>query len=206
MLDLNNDEIKAEGKSGNFDPSKIFGYAVVEDNTIVKTLENVVISGFDIGATDGGAAFFDIKLKDSNGNETNMREYEPDTTRDDYAKKSKSQMTRLKHVVTKFVPEGTALPAVATFPELWAAVKQLLIANQCNTKPVRVKLIYNDKGFLSIPKYVPFLESMTVAAADSKLNLNPGFDNLTRPSADKPAAAMSPAGAGSAADEDDLPF
>ena len=205
MLDLNNDEIKAEGKSGNFDPSKIFGYAVVEDNTIIKTLENVMVSGFDIGATDGGAKFFDIKLKDSNGNETNMREYEPDAARDDFAKKSKSQMTRLKHVVTKFVPEGTALPAVATFPELWEAVKQLLIANQCNTKPVRVKLVYNDKGFLSIPKYVPFLESMTIPAADSKLNLNPGFDNLTRPQADKPAAAM--AGAGVDADNgDDLPF
>ena len=205
MIDLNNDEIKAEGKSGNFDPSKIFGYSVVEDNTIIKTLDNVMVSGFEIAATDGGAKFFDIKLKDSNGNETNMREYEPDSTRDDFAKKSKSQMTRLKHVVTKFVPEGTVLPAVATFPELWEAVKQLLITNQCNTKPVRVKLVYNDKGFLSIPKYVPFLESMTIPAADSKLNLNPGFDNLSRPQADKPEAAMAGAGA-STDDGDDLPF
>ena len=70
MLDLNNDEIKSEG--GSFDPSKIFGFSIVENDAIVRTLDNVMISGFEIGALDNGTKFFDINLKDTNGNETNI--------------------------------------------------------------------------------------------------------------------------------------
>jgi len=207
MLDLNNAEIKAEGKSGKFDPSKIFGYTVVEDNQIVRTLDNVLISGFETGETNTGTKFLDIKLKDTLGNEANMREYEPDSTRPDFAKKSTSQITRLKHILTKYVPEGTPLPAAADFPALWEGVKQMLIANQCNAKPVRLKLVYNDKGYLTVPKYVPFMEQMSIPVADSKLRLNPGFDSLTRPMADKPEAAFgAPAGADDATDDGDLPF
>jgi len=204
MLDLNEEGIKSEGGGKGFDSSKIFGYSVVEDNTIMRTLDNVMVSGFEHGASASGSAFFDIKLKDFNGNETNMREYDIDKTRGDWEKKQKSQLTRLKHIVTKFTPVGTALPTAAAFPELWKGIEALLIANQCNTKPMRLKLCYNDKGFLTVPKYVPFLEQMSIAAADSKLNLNPGFDTLTRPSADKPSAVMS-AAVGTGA-EDDLPF
>lgn len=203
MLNLNDDGIKSEGSGGNFDPSKIFGFSVIEDNQIVKTLDGVLISGFDTGVSNSGSKFFDIKLTDSNGNESNMREYEPDSSRQDYAKKCKSQQTRLKHILTKYVPEGTALPAAATFPELWEAIKGLLIANSCNTKPMRLKLVYNAKGFLTVPPYVPFLESMNVPAAETKLNLNPGFDTLSRPQADAPAPAMADA---AAAGDDDLPF
>jgi len=199
MLNLNDDSIKADGSGGNFDPSKIFGYSVVQDNTIINTLDNVFISGFEIGQGTG-SKFFDIKLKDSNGNETNMREYEPDPNRDDFEKKKKSQITRLKHILTKFAPEGTQLPQANTFPDLWEAVKTMLIAQQCNTKPMRLKLIYNTKGYLTIPKYVPFIESMSVPAEETKLKLT-DFDQLTRPQADKPEAAMAAEPVG-----DDLPF
>ena len=205
MLDLNEEGLKSEGGGKGFDSSKIFGFSVVEDNSIVRTLENVMISGFDHGASATGSAFFDIKLKDSNGNETNMREYDIDKTRGDWEKKQKSQLTRLKHIVTKFTPVGTALPAAATFPELWKGIEALLIVNQCNTKPMRLKLCYNDKGFLTVPKYVPFLEAMTVAAGDSKLSLNPGFDALERPSADKPSTVMTMTSA-NVTEDDGLPF
>lgn len=206
MLDLNNDEIKEEGSSGSFDPSKIFGFSVIEDNVIVKTLEGVLVSGFDTGESSTGSKYFDIKLTDSNGNESNMREYEPDASRDDYARKCKSQQTRLKHILTKFVPEGTALPAAATFPELWDGIKNMLTVNACNTKPVRLKLVYNNKGFLTVPPYVPFMELMSVPTADSKLNLNPGFDALTRPEADTPQEMMTDASTDESDESDDLPF
>ncbi len=202
MLDLNSEEIKAEGGAKKFDSTKIFGFEVVEDNEITKLAENVLISGFETGAAQSGSKFFDIKITDSKGNESNMREYEPDSTRDDYAKKCKSQQTRLKHILTKYVPEGTVLPAVATFPELWAAVQALLTAHQCNTKPMRLKLVYNNKGFLAVPPYVPFLEPMSIPAGDGKLNLNPQFDQLIRPQADSPAKVVA---VGTASDED-LPF
>jgi len=192
MLNLNDDAIKSEG--GSFDPSKIFGYSVVEKvdgvDTIVRTLDNVVIAGFNQAVSAQGSNFWDIQLKDINGNETNMREYDIDKTRDNWEKKQASQLKRLKHILSKFVPEGTALPQAATFPELWTAIEGLMKTHQCNTKPVRLKLIYNDKGYLEVPKYVPFMESMTVAATGSKLQLKGDFDSLVRPSADKPEAAM----------------
>ena len=78
-------------------------------------------------------------------------------------------------------------------------------ANQCNTKPIRLKLIYNNAGYLTVPAYVPFMEPMTVDANQTKLKLNPDFDNLKRPSKDEPAAAMGET-AGAAGGGSDLPF
>lgn len=191
MLNLNDDSIKTEG--GNFDPSKIFGYEVVEDNVITSLLEGVVISGFDKGTSSTGSEYWDIQLTDNKGNSYNMREFDIDMTREHWEKKQASQLKRLKHVLSKFVPEGTPLPQAATFPELWQGVQQLLTANACNTKPIRLKLVYNNKGFLATPAYVPFMELASVPAEQSKLRLNPDFDTLIRPQADKPQAAAAPA-------------
>ena len=199
MLNLNDDTIKSEG--GSFDSSKIFGYSVVKDNVITDTLEGAVIVGFSQGISQTGSKFWDIQMKDGNGNENNMREYDVDMTRDGWEKKQASQLKRLKHILSKFVPAGTALPQAATFPELWTAIEGLMVANQCNTKPVRLKLVYNNKGYLIVPAYVPFMESMTVVKAQSSLKLNPEFDTLTRPSADKPADKMVASGGSS-----DIPF
>jgi len=187
MLNLNDESIRTEG--GNFDPSKIFGYEVVADNTITSLLENVVIAGFDTGTSSTGSAFWDVQLKDTKGNTYNMREFDIDQTRQDWEKKQASQLKRLKHVLSKFVPEGTPLPQANTFPELWTGVQQLLTANACNTKPVRLKLVYNNKGFLATPPYVPFMELGSVPVEQTGLKLNPNFDTLVRPQADKPQAA-----------------
>lgn len=199
MLNLNDDAILENGSSSNFNPDKIFGYEVVNNDEIVKTLDNVLIEGFHVEQSDKGT-YFDIVLKDSKGNTTNIREYEPDSNRDDFEKKKKSQLTRLKHIVTKFTPEGTQLPSANTFPELWQGVQQLLGQNQCNSKPVRLKLVYNDKGYLSVPKYVPFMELMSVSPDSTGLKLDPGFDNLIRQKPDSPKTAAV------GAEEDDLPF
>lgn len=201
MLNLNDEAIKQDGSGKSFDPEKIFGYDVVQDDEIKSLLENVTVTGFHVEQSDKGT-YFDIVLTDSKGNTTNIREYEPDANRDDFEKKKKSQLTRLKHIVTKFTPEGTQLPAANTFPELWQGVQQLLGQHQCNTKPVRLKLVYNNKGYLSVPKYVPFMELMTVPATDSKLNLNPDFDNLIRQKPDAPQVATATADTASG----DLPF
>lgn len=205
MLNLNDDAIKSEG--GSFDSSKIFGYSVVEKlnnvDNIVRTLDNVVIVGFNQGVSQNGSKFWDMQLKDANGNETNMREYDIDQTRDAWEKKQESQLKRLKHILSKFVPAGTPLPQAATFPELWTAIEVLMKTAQCNTKPIRLKLIYNRGGYLSVPAYVPFMEPMTVDAASTNLKLNPDFDTLVRPAKDSAAGQMTPPAAGGG---NDLPF
>lgn len=191
MLNLNDTGINAEG--GNFDPSKIFGFECVQDGVITGFVENVTICGFDTGTSQNGNAYWDIMLKDSKGNESNHREYDIDQSREGWEKKQASQLKRIKHILTKFVPEGTQLPQANTFPELWAAVQQILISAQCNTKPMRLKMVYNNKGFLTVPAYVPFLEPMSIGTNESKLKLT-DFDTTVRPQADNPASA----GAGNA--------
>lgn len=203
MLNLNDDKIKSEG--GNFDSSKIFGYEVVEKvdgvDTIVKTVKNAVIAGFNQGIAANGSKFWDLQVKDSKGNENNIREYDIDTTRPDSAKKVESQLKRLKHILSKFVPEGTPLPQAQTFPELWTAIENLLRQHQANTKPFRLKLVYNDKGYLTVPKYVPFIESMSIPEEQSKLKLDPKFDAVVRPSQDNAEDMMTMPSAA-----EDVPF
>jgi hypothetical protein len=192
MLNLNDESIKTEG--GNFDPSKIFGYEAVENNVITKLVENIVISGFGAIATSTtGSKYWDIQLKDSKGNEYNLREFDVDMTREGWEKKQASQLKRLKHILSKFVPEGTPLPSATTFPELWIGVQKLLTANQCNTKPIRLKMVYNNKGYLTTPAYVPFMELASVPVEQSKLKLDANFDTLVRPAADQPSVAEAPA-------------
>ena len=202
MLNLNDEAIKEDGNGKNFDPSKIFGFSVIENDEIVDTVDNVRITEFKIDKNDKGGNYFDIVLQDENGNTTNLREYEPDATRSDFESKKKSQLTRLKHLVTKYTPEGTQLPQANTFPELWAGVRDLLGQNNCRSTPMRLKLVFNDKGYLTVPKYVPYLESMTVPKTESKLKLDRGFDNLIKSKPD----TMKSSSAEQAGDTDELPF
>lgn len=202
MFDLNDKAIEAEGKESNFDPSKIFGYTqIVKDDTIIDTVENVILSGIELGALENGTNYCDFNWTDGNANVYRMREFEVDPNFGNPAKKLESQLKRFKHIVTKYLPEGSSLPAANTFVELATAVKATLAQANANTKPMRLKMIYNDKGYLTTPKYVPFVESTTVPKADTKLKLT-DFDQLDRPKKDTGAAVDAAADTG----DDGLPF
>jgi len=171
MIDLNDNSIQSEGSTtrifngGNASPG-------VENCELVR-IEKV--EGY--GAVD----FF---FADSTGAEIKMREWFVDYTREGADKKEISQAKRMKHILTKFLPEGTALPQAQNSEELLQKVMQALGSSYVGVK-VRLKVTYKESGYLQVPPYVPFLELMAIPEASSNLSFS-NIDITERPSQDAP--------------------
>jgi hypothetical protein len=185
MIDLNDASIQSEGKGmkifngGNASPG-------VENCALVRVEK---AEGYDA---------VDFFFADSTGAEIKMREWFVDYDREGADRKEISQAKRMKHILTKFLPEGTPLPQAQNSEDLLQKVMQALGTTYVGVK-VRLKVTYKESGYLQIPPYVPFLELMTVPANESRLSFS-NIDITEKPSQDAPediatAAASSTTGA-----------
>ena len=70
--------------------------------------------------------------------------------------KMASMAKRVRHILTKFIPEEKAVLSGDTFEEFAKGVIALLGNNNVG-KSVAIKLVYNNKDYLSFTKYVGFI-------------------------------------------------
>lgn len=129
--------------------------------------------------------------------------------------KTANQIKRVKHIVTKFVPEEVYEFNATSFKDFCEKTISIL-GDKYKGKKVRVKVIYNYSNYTALPNYVPFIESMDVPKEESKLDIL-SIDKMTKDRADnEPVAQTNPfeKGVESTSDEtttsgspkDDLPF
>jgi len=143
MFDLNDESIKSEGGAA------IFNGGAAGENI------DCVLSEVKKDDTSGAWDFF---FTDRSGASIKLREWVTDTSRQDSDKKQKSQNTRLKHILTKFLPEGAGLPAGATdSASLLALVADTLGKTKHATTPLKAKVVFKDNGYLTFTPYVPFI-------------------------------------------------
>jgi len=183
MIDLNDESIAGEGNA-----VKIFNGGNASAN--VENCELVRIEKAD--KYDALDFFF----ADSSGGEIKLREWFVDYERDGYEKKELSQAKRIKHILTKFLPEGTQLPQAQNSEDLLKKATAALGNTFAGVK-LRMKVTFKESGYLQIPPYVPFLESMAVPANESKLYMG-NIDITEKPEASSPAS-IETAGAASGA-------
>lgn len=151
--------------------------------------------------------------------------------REEATKKWTSFQKRHKHLLTKFVTEevfegwrtgsdGQGKRFDGGFAKLFDITAKILKKYAKSTTMLRVKVVLNDEDYATIPNYVPFLEPMSVAKADSVLKFVPSMDKLTRTTgngggasagANNNAAIRNEGGApamnvAGGEDDDDLPF
>jgi hypothetical protein len=113
---------------------------------------------------------------------------------DDMARKA-------KHLLTKFMTEEESeLKAVSTYKEFGDAICAKL-AGRTESVSLRLKLVYDQNDYLSIPRYKNFLELMSVNP--TKLTIDPK-DVVTRSSS--PSSNEEVSAATSTGVESDLPF
>ena len=123
----------------------------------------------------------------------------------------KNFLIRIKHISTKFVPVESVDINAPDFEGFANQVIDLLTPHLPNNK-VRIKLVYNYRNYVSLPKYVPFIEKMAVAKSASRLKLDPGFDKLEKDEGTDPVLAtstetlVSPTSATTEDSSIDLPF
>lgn len=110
-------------------------------------------------------------FEDAFNNEFKHIEWEPDSTKDTYAKKCDSLGKRIKHIATKFLPEEKAvIPQTETWEEFCGAVVALLGTSFKGVK-VRIKLVMSNSNFPSFTPYTVFIESMKVPVGSSQLRI-----------------------------------
>jgi hypothetical protein len=148
--------------------------------------ENVSLKDITYETSQSGVSYLKFAFVGANGEEVNHTEFAPDPSREDFQKKMKNFLVRVKHISTKFVPEAAVNINAPTLEALAAQLCAILKPHLATTK-LRLKVIYNDKNYTCIPKYVPFVENMTTPATSTKLKLDPGFDKLEKDGGSNPA-------------------
>jgi hypothetical protein len=127
------------------------------------------------------AAFHFINDK----NETLIHtEWEPfDVDGDKLANKTLNQIKRFKHIITKYVPkEAFEGFSVNNFEDFVKKSIQILGNKYVGVK-VRLKVTLNDANYTSLPKYILFIELMSVPKSESGLSINTAIDKMVK---DKP--------------------
>ena len=185
-----NQTVKSEGSSTSVFPLGIS--------------ENVEMTGVSVDTASNGNAFLKFAFKSEEGSSLNHFEWPIDTNNEGWEKKLQSQMKRVKHILTKFMEEDKIIINATSFDDFAKTVITLL-GNSYVGKKLRVKTVYSYNNYVSIPKYVPFVETMDVNP--TKLNIT-SFDKMEKDEADNPATLTSTASNGAAGQpaESGLPF
>lgn len=176
-MSYNTKDIPADGRTTNF-----------MDVGIQENVELIDIR-FDKSPNDN--KFLVFKFKNERGQELSHTEWEP-TDKDETRLNQKitNQIKRIKHIAKRYMPEdafdinasdfeGFALKTIQLFGDKFKGVK------------VRVKVVYSNSNYTSLPNYVPFLENMSVPKEDSKLEIL-SIDKMVRDRADRETPVANP--------------
>lgn len=132
-----------------------------------------------------GSEFIAFHFLNPEGQTLVHTEWVPVSDDPEIKKKKDANLTkRLLHIGKKFVSADAfkAMAKTENFEQM-AKAYITIIGDNYKGKLNRGKIIYNNKNFTTFPNYVPFLESMSVPLADSKLKMSPD-DKIVKSKAD----------------------
>jgi len=108
-----------------------------------------------------------------------------------------SQASRIKHILTKFMPEeDVIIQTVASFEQYCQMIVRL-IKPKLDDRKLRMICVYSYKGYITLPSFVPFVENM-VDGVSTSLKINK-YHKIT-----PPATETAPAKGGAVADDDEF--
>ena len=141
--------------------------------------ENVELINVKLDKSPNGNNFIVFEFS-KDGKVLTHTEWEPKDNDPEVLKsKIENQMKRLKHIATKFV-SGDDLNISADNFENLAAKYIAILGNKYKGVKVRVKVVYSNNGFTTLPKYIPFIENMNDTPKEkSKLEII-SIDRMTR--------------------------
>lgn len=132
-----------------------------------------------------GNAFLEVKFE-KDGKSLAHTEWEPSKreteTDEDYQSRVSRQVKRVLQILSCFYPKDALIFAGATYKEFaeWAVN---LLNNADKTKLVRVKIVYNNKGYTTLPNYCKytFIEPMELPEGEKSKIAIMNIDQITRP-------------------------
>lgn len=147
--------------------------------------ENVSLVSSRTEKSINGNTFLEIKFE-KDGKMLTHTEWEsnklPEMTEEAYQERVSKQVKRVLQILSCFYPKEALVFTGATYKEFaeWAA--NLLNAAD-KTKLVRVKVVYNNKGYTTLPNYCKFtfIEPMNLPEGQKSMISILNIDQITRP-------------------------
>lgn len=144
--------------------------------------ENVALESARLAESPTGRSYVEIKFS-KDGATMTRTEWEPRRTEMDtdetYQSKEDKQFSRVMQILLCFYKDEELVFNCSTFKE-WAKEVVDYLNKADKTKLVRAKVVYDDRGYATLPQYAAytFIEPMTVETS-SIVEL--GIDRFTRP-------------------------
>lgn len=170
--------------------------------------DNVKLVSARTAVSMNGNNFLEIKFE-KDGKELTHTEWEPRSAEENQAKAT-NQVSRLMQILKCFYPAEALIFHSAVYKEFITWVANLLNSAD-KTKLCKVKVVYNNKGYTTLPNYAKFtfIEPMLLPEGQESKITELGIDVFTRPViADKETTEVNPLEFNIAvkSDNDDLPF
>lgn len=147
--------------------------------------ENVVLDSARVDKSPNGNSFIEILFKNGESATLTQTEWKPskinDMTDADVQKKEDTQFSRMMQILLCFYTDEQLVFNGTTFEEFSKEVVDYL-NNADKSKLLRVKIVYNDKGYTTLPSYAKytFIEPMVLPEGKTSAIVELGIDNFTK--------------------------
>lgn len=146
--------------------------------------ENVALKSARVTTSPQGNMFLEIVFE-KDGATLTQTEWKPtkfgNMTEEDLQKKEDTQFSRMMQILLCFYKDEELIFNATSFAD-WAAEIASYLNKADKSKLLRVKIVYNNKGYTTLPTYAKytFIEPMSVSKEDSAI-IELGIDKFTRP-------------------------
>ena len=153
--------------------------------------EDCKLTGWEVKEATNGSIYLWFGFANESGATLSHTEWDVDpdrvtpkageTQEEATDRKLSNLLQRIKHICTKFVDPDSFVIAATDWKSLCESVCSTLDGYKddvLKTK-VRLKVTYSWNDYASLPNYCPFVETMDIAKADSKLKIN-NIDKLEK--------------------------
>ena len=138
-----------------------------------------------------GNNFIAFTFTDSEGRVLTKTEWQPTGQEDDVLlKKAQNQTKRIKHIMTKFMAvEHTKIEYDTDQWVKYASTVKAKLDSVIKGVKVRIKAVYDNQNYVTLPNYTPFIERMDVEKTTLKIQ---SIDKLTKDIADTESIVSHP--------------
>lgn len=159
--------------------------------------DNVTLVSARAATSVNGNKFLEIKFE-KDGKELTHTEWEPtpnpSLSNEDNQKKATNQVSRIMQILKCFYPKELLVFSGSSYQDFinWVVT---LINSADKSKLLKVKVVYNNKGYTTLPNYAKFtfIEPMNLPEGETSKIVELGIDVFTRPVvADKEANEENP--------------
>ena len=147
--------------------------------------DNVTLVSARAATSVNGNKFLEIKFE-KDGKELTHTEWEPtpnpSLSNEDNQKKATNQVSRIMQILKCFYPKELLVFSGSSYQDFINWVVTLLNSAD-KSKLLKVKIVYNNKGYTTLPNYAKFtfIEPMNLPEGETSKIVELGIDVFTRP-------------------------